>query len=104
MLSPVTLATWPIFAARLTASLNPIITLQSGADSRVKRFPHRATAGGPGVCCITALPLSGSLTKGDGQGSLGGRQVHAGMPELVAPNPPVAELRQRGIVAVFRSR
>src|SRR6516164_2572932 len=47
MLSPVALATWPIFAARLTASLNPIITLQSGVDSRVKHFLRRATARGP---------------------------------------------------------
>ena len=46
MLSPVSLATWPIFAAWLTSFLAPIITLQSGVDSRVKRFLRRATARG----------------------------------------------------------
>src|SRR6516225_7738864 len=68
MLSPVALATWPIFAAWLTASLAPIVTLQSGVDSRVKRFLRWATASGPSrVLPHVLAALSGSLTKGDGQ-------------------------------------
>jgi len=67
MLSPVSSATWPIFAAWLTASLAPITTLHSGVHSRVKRFLCRATASGAAVCRITPLPLSLSLTKGIGR-------------------------------------
>ncbi len=36
--------------------------------------------------------------------SLYGVKSLLGMPELVAPNPPLSELRQRGVAAVFRSR
>ena len=51
MLSPVSLATWPIFTAWLTSFLAPIITLHSGVDSRVKHFWALARRA-PAVCVL----------------------------------------------------